>query len=101
MSGRNLAEAAENRAARQWAPVNKDLVQRYGIDFRGDARVSQQSFYLGCEKQRLTMTSIEERPDSQPVPAQQKGAAARVPDRKRELPIDPLETVNAELLITV
>ena len=60
------------------------LLPALGVRLRREPRVGEQRFWLAAEHQRGALKGIKQRLDAHPVPGQQQGAAAPVPEGKGE-----------------
>src|SRR5207244_12964879 len=61
MAGRNLPDSSEERAARQWRPIRKNLVRYDWIDPRGHTGKGKQRLNIRCEQDCTVYLAGEQR----------------------------------------
>src|SRR6266566_7462072 len=71
------------------------------IEFALDFRTSKQRFDLGSKQKFVRGLSVEQRPDTEPVPRKEELPSSRVPYRKCPLPIEVVDTVFSLFLVQV
>ena len=74
------------------------MIQRVFVDLAGLLRILEQRLDLGGKGDAAMVDAVVERLDANPIADQPQAALARVPQRDREHPAEPVQAVDAPLL---
>jgi hypothetical protein len=96
-----LVDAAQRRQRRGHVAVGEVGVDRLAVDLARDLVVGQQRGHLGGEAEDAVAQAVEERLLADAIARDQALLPARVPEREREHPVQPLDAVDAVLLVEV
>ena len=97
--GSQLADADERRAVGQDRPDRERLDEPERIELTACRGMAKERLRLGAEDEIAVELREEERPDAEAVPRDEDLLRLPVPDREREVAVQPREAVDAPLVV--